>query len=323
MGRIRIGVMGCAAIARKSVIPAIKQLADEFTLVAVASRTKEKAEALAAEFGCNAVVGYDALLSAEIDAVYIPLPTGLHDEWINKALAAGKHVYAEKSIANSAPGAHEMVKSARKNDLALMEGYMFQYHPQHQAVKNLISEGAIGAIRSFRGSFGFPPLDSSNFRYDNEVGGGALYDAAGYPLRALHFLLGSHFRVQGASLFNDPVSGTNIFGSAYLKDDSGVGAHLDFGFDHFYQCNYEIWGSKGKLTALRAYTPAAEFAPTLLLEQQGKSETITIAPDNHFIGAMAEFHRLVSGTGDRHSHYDAILLQSDSLEAIKNFAAKA
>ena len=115
MKKIRIGVMGCAAIAKKSVIPAILALPEQFELVAIASRTSEKAEEFAALFGCEAVTGYDYLLQLDIDAVYIPLPTGLHEEWINKALLAGKHVYAEKSIASSFDSAKSMVENAKKN----------------------------------------------------------------------------------------------------------------------------------------------------------------------------------------------------------------
>ena len=314
--------MGCAAIARKSLIPAIQALPDEFELVAVASRQLEKAQEFADLFGCNAIEGYQELLDTDIDAVYIPLPTGLHQEWINKALLAGKHVYAEKSIANSFEGANTMVANAKAANVALMEGYMFQYHTQHETVKKLLADGAIGELRSYRASFGFPPLSADNFRYDEVIGGGALFDAAGYPLRALHFLLGPDFNVSGASLFYDPSTGTNIYGSAYLKNSDGIGAHIDFGFDHFYQCNYELWGSKGKITAHRAYTPTPEFTPSLLLEQQGKSETIIAPACNHFIGAMKEFSEIIRGNSDKQMHYDAILLQSKSLDLIKTLSGK-
>lgn len=314
--RIRIGVMGCAAIARKSVIPAILSLPEHFELVAVASRNAEKAMEFATEFGCNAVVGYDVLLTEDIDAVYVPLPTGLHDEWINKALQEGKHVYAEKSIASSHASATGMVESAKKHQVALMEGYMFLYHSQHQAVKKMIADGAIGEIRNFRGAFGFPPLADGNFRYDNQVGGGALYDAAGYPLRAVHFLLGNEYRVTAATLHNDPETGTNLYGSAFLEGKPGVGAQIAFGFDHHYQCSYEIWGSKGKITAERAYTPAADFQPVLHLEQQGVSERMPQPACNHFVEAMKEFHRIIENPDARADHYNAILLQSESQQRI-------
>jgi len=321
MKKIRIGIMGCAAIAKKSVIPALLALPEMFELVAIASRSSEKAEEFALLFGCKAVTGYDNLLLENIDAVYVPLPTGLHDEWINKALRSGKHVYAEKSIASSFESAQSMVENARKSEVALMEGYMFLYHTQHQKVKALVAEGAIGEIRNFRGAFGFPPLADGNFRYDNEIGGGALYDAAGYPLRAVHFMMGENFKVTASTLYSNPETGTNLYGSAFLKGENGIGAQIVFGFDHFYQCNYEIWGTKGKITVERAYTPTADFKPTIVLEQQGNTELITEAACNHFVGAMREFYEIITGTKSKETHYNAILLQSESQQLIKDLSS--
>ena len=317
MSRIKIGVMGCAAIARKSVIPAIQALPDHFELVAIASRTMEKATEFAAQFNCKAIEGYDKLLLEDIQAVYLPLPTGLLDTWISRSLTAGKHVYGEKSIAGSLQSAQRMVNLAEENRVALMEGYMFQYHPQHQKVKELIAAGEIGEVRHYRGAFGFPPLGQDNFRYDNEVGGGAINDAAGYPLRALHFLLGEDFKVAASTMHRHPETGTVIYGGAFLKNKTGVGADIAFGFDNFYQCNYEIWGSKGKLTAERAYTPGPDYSPGIILEKQGSRERIEVKPYNHFVGAMTEFHSIIVDEAGRGRHFQDILLQSESLEFIR------
>ena len=123
--------MGCANIARRLMIPAIKELQEQYDLVAVASRTETKAKEFAELFECETIIGYDTLISREdIDAVYVPLPTGLHLEWITKALQQGKHVYAEKSLAMNEQDALNMVDIAKTNSCSLMEGYMFQYH-QH------------------------------------------------------------------------------------------------------------------------------------------------------------------------------------------------
>src|SRR5467141_3575377 len=106
MNHVRVGVLGCASIAYRSTMPAMKAVAG-IDLVAVASRSREKAESFASHFGVDPVVGYQALLDRQdIHAVYVPLPTGLHAEWIPKALEAGKHVLAEKSLA----GDHESVQ---------------------------------------------------------------------------------------------------------------------------------------------------------------------------------------------------------------------
>lgn len=316
--KIRIGVLGCANIAQHSVIPAIKSLANRFDLVAVASRSIRKAETFAKEFNCEAVEGYDRLVNSnKIDALYIPLPTGLHKEWINKALLAGKHVYAEKSIASDFDDAADMVDHARHESLALMEGFMFQYHNQHKIVFELIKNGEIGGLRFFSSSFGFPPLADGNFRYDDILGGGALMDAAGYPVRATHFIMGNDFEVKGAALFIDPELKTNIYGSAFLTNSKGLGAAISFGFDNFYQCRYEIWGEKGKIIADRAFTPKFNYKPKIIIEKPEGTKVIEAEPDNHFVKAFDEFYNVIKDVSDKNKHYTDILLQSRTLEQIK------
>ncbi|MFH1540235.1 MAG: Gfo/Idh/MocA family oxidoreductase [Elusimicrobiota bacterium] len=314
---IHIGVLGCANVAERSVIPAIKNLPNNFKLIAIASRDYKKAQSFAQKFNCEPIEGYGDLINRkDIDAIYIPLPTGLHAEWVNKALFAGKHVYAEKSIASTFSETKEMVHNAKMSNLALMEGYMFQYHSQHQSVMKLINEGVIGETRYFSASFGFPPLLPENFRYDKIIGGGALMDAAGYPLRAAFFILGNELKVTGASVHYDPKSGTSIYGSAYLSGKNGVGASISFGFDNYYQCSYQLWGSKGRMSVEKAYTPGPDFIPTFLIENMDGKRTIKSTPDNHFQKAFLEFHRIIVGEG-KGNHYNDILIQSKSLEEIK------
>ena len=138
MQKIKIGVLGCASIAERSVIPAILSI-PVFELIAVSSRSAEKANKFAQQFNCEAVVGYQNLLNRkDIDVIYIPLPTGLHEEWVLKTLAAGKHILIEKSVASNYFSAKKMVEMARKKGLLLMENFMFLHHQQHQLVKQLI-----------------------------------------------------------------------------------------------------------------------------------------------------------------------------------------
>lgn len=315
---MRIGILGCANIAQRSVIPAILSLPEHYELVAIASRSADKATKFAVEFGCEAIASYDSLLQRpDIDAVYVPLPTGLHKEWINNALLAGKHVYAEKSIAFSLSDAEEMINNACNHHVALMEGFMFQYHSQNIKAKKMLEDGAVGEIRHFSGSFGFPPFpDAGNFRYDKEIGGGAIYDACGYPVRAAYFLLGDALKVQGASVYYDKKHKSSLYGSAYLRGDNGLGASVSFGFDNYYQCNYQIWGSKGKLTANKAFTPKADQATTLTWEHDYQVETINCEPDDHFVNALIEFHDIIVNPALRKKHFSEISRQSEALETI-------
>jgi predicted dehydrogenase len=321
MKQLNIAVMGCAGIAQRSMIPAIKAV-PEWNLLAVASRTNEKAENYARQFGCEAIEGYQNLLNRkDIDAIYMPLPTGLHHEWIIKSLQAGKHVLAEKSIAYDYKSAKEMVVLAQSNNLVLMEDFMFQYHSQHQFVFEMLKRGEIGDVRVFRANFAFPPMPANNFRYDDKVGGGALLDAAGYTVRAVHFVMGGEFRVKAANLYVDPQTRTNIYGGAFLDNGKGISAQIAFGMDHYYQCNYEIWGSKGKIVADRAFTPKADYSPLITVEKQGEKHEYQMKPDNHFIGSIREFHRAIV-ENDWEKHHHDVLLQSKTVEDIRTFSEK-
>ncbi len=320
--KTRIGVLGCARIARRSVLPAIKELSEDFDLVAVASRDFSKANEFSKEFECEPIVGYERIIEREdIEALYIPLPTGLHYEWISKAISFGKHVYAEKSFASSTEQTRNLIKNAEIHNVAIMEGYMFLYHRQQSIVKKMIESGELGELRHFYGCFGFPPLIDTDFRYDKNIGGGVLMDAAGYPLRAAHLFCGDSLIVQAATLFLDPLSNVSHWGSAFLSNEKGLGASIAFGFDNVYQCRYEIWGSKAKIAANRAYTPGPDFSPSLIVENSLGRTEISVLPDNHFVGAMRKFRSLIVNPHERLDVNISILKQSQSLDDIGRLAS--
>ena len=314
--------MGCANIARRSVIPALLAMKEEYELVAVASRTEEKASAVAAEFNTDPVTGYENLLNRDdIDAIYMPLPTGLHEEWITRTLQAGKHVLAEKSLAMDGRSASRLVALARAKGLLLMENFMFRYHRQHQWVWQQLADKTIGDIRLFRSQFGFPPLDKDNFRYDAQAGGGSLLDAAAYTVKASQWFLGMNLKVTAATLYIDAARQVDIYGNASLLSDSGVVAQVSFGFDCFYQCNYEFWGNKGRILATKAFTPRSDERPFMLLERPGENQKIEMEADNHFIGILREFHKSVV-CKEHDIHLDETLSQSNLLSGIRELAIK-
>jgi dTDP-3,4-didehydro-2,6-dideoxy-alpha-D-glucose 3-reductase len=290
------GVLGCAAIAKRSIIPAILSI-EQNKLIAVASRFKNTAGEFARQFNCLPVEGYDELLLRDdIDAVYIPLPTGMHYEWVIKALGQNKHVLVEKSASTTLAEAEEMVALAKSKNLALVENFQFQHHSQHQYVFNLLRNSEIGEIRGFRSSFGFPPFDvANNIRYDKALGGGALLDAGAYVLKATTFLFGDGFKVEAAQLSMHDAFKVDWFGGAFLADrENGLFSEVAFGFDNYYQCNYEIWGSKGKITSNRAFTANVGFTPTVTLEKNGIQEEVTLEADDHFANILSYFNNLVA-----------------------------
>lgn len=314
--------MGCASIANRMVIPAILESAD-FELALVSSRNADKAKEYADKFSCNYVVGYDQLIeNKEIDVIYMPLPTGLHLEWALKALDAGKHILFEKSLAVNFLEAKQIVEKARFRNLLIQENFMFAFHRQMGVIKDLISSNRAGDIRCIRSSFGFPPFpDGENIRYSKELGGGALLDAGAYTLKISQLLLGNDIKVIGSTLNFDDQKGVDIYGSIHLHNPMGIAVETAFGFDHFYQCNLEIWGNKAKITADRIFTAGPGVSPKIKIEENGNTEVIDIEPDNHFLNLLNDFASTIR-SGDYQSNYNeietqAFLVQSTCDKAIK------
>ena len=317
--RVRLGVLGCADIAWRRTLPAARGI-PEIRLVAVASREPAKAQRFAAEFGADAVDRYEDLLDrADIDAVYIPLPTGLHHRWISAALHAGKHVLAEKPLTGTYAETEELVKIAASRGLVLMENFAFLCHRRHAAVRDLVADGAIGELRVFEGRFGFPPRPVTDFRYRPDLGGGALLDAGVYPVRAALSFLGPELEVAGAVLKDDPAYGVDVAGTALLCTPRGETAQIAFGFEHSYRCDYSLWGSVGRIVVDRAYTPPPGWETTVRLEQQGRVQELTVAPDDQFAGQLTAFTQAVLDPGPPPAT-DDILTQARLIEAIRDRA---
>ena len=286
---LRIGVLGCAAIAARRTIPAIMSH-PRTVLTAVASRDAEKAKGFAERFGGVAATSYEELLErADVDAVYVPLPTSLHLPWGLAALRAGKHVLLEKPAATSAEEARQLVAEATERGLVLRENFTFLHHSQHRAVRELIDAGRLGALRTFSGAFCFPPLPAGDIRYSPDLGGGALLDAGVYPIRAAQLLIGRTLRVAGATLRMDPLTGVDVAGQAVFADANGVLADVQFGFAHTYGARYTVWGSTGRLHLDRAFTPPATWQPTLRIEGQDHVEERTLGADHQFENSVASF----------------------------------
>ena len=151
---LRIGILGCANIARQFTRDVRDSTAVQ--VVAVASRQADTAAAYAAANGIGRHFGsYEALLADPgIDAIYLPLPNSMHAEWATKAAAAGKHVLSEKPLALGRAEALAMFAAARQHDVMLLEAYPWWFQPQTRDLLALLHGGTLGEVRSVQASFG-------------------------------------------------------------------------------------------------------------------------------------------------------------------------
>ncbi|WP_307782798.1 MULTISPECIES: Gfo/Idh/MocA family oxidoreductase [unclassified Streptomyces] len=264
MNPLRIGVLGCAGIARRRMLPAMAAVPEVLTVTAVAGRDPQRTARTAGEFGCAPVHGYAALLERDdVDAVYVPLPLALHDEWTRAALLAGKHVLAEKPLTGDPERTRSLLQLAAERGLVLRENVMFVHHGQHTEVRKLVAEGAIGQLRSLYAVFTVPAPPDGDIRYRPELGGGALWDIGLYPVRAALHFLGPELSVVGAVLERSRGRSVDTAGAALLRTPEGALAQLEFGMDHGYRSGYELCGSEGRITVDRAFTPPAGHRPVL------------------------------------------------------------
>ena len=299
MKPLKFGIIGCSRIAKRSVIPAIQK--SEFAeLEIIGSRSTDKAKEFAKKFNCEKFGTYDDVISSDsVDVVYISTPIDKHAEWSNKATAAGKHVYVEKSSTDNLKTAEKMVESAKENNVRLMEGFMFRFHPQHQKVKELIKEGKIGEIRSFNGIFGFPAFPEGDIRYDS----GFLRDSGCYPICASRMIFDEE--PLGVSCIQKmiPESSVDVGGSAILFYENGKTATITYSNGSYYQARYEVWGTDGVISLDRAYSVPPDFTTKVTLQyntennwDSRRTETFEIEPKDHFLEMLDTFCMEITGT---------------------------
>jgi len=288
---MRLGILGTSDIALRRFLPALrKQGYFQYAGVATRNVQSEKARAFKTSFGGEIYGSYAELLSDEsIGAVYIPLPPALHFEWAKKALLAGKHVLLEKPFCTNAQDTQELLRLAEEKRLAMHENYMFLYHGQLAEIKKMLATGELGEIRLMRMAFGFPKRGEKDFRYNKELGGGALLDCGGYPVRLALELLGETMEVVQASLSQPPGYEVDLYGSAVLQNENGLSAQIAFGMDNAYKCELEIWGSKATLIAPRIFTAGADFAPELIIRNSSDENSLKLASDDQFLHSIKRF----------------------------------
>ncbi|MFF8608675.1 Gfo/Idh/MocA family protein [Streptomyces sp. NPDC015346] len=319
MESVRMGVLGCADIARRRMLPAFAAC-PATEVAAVASRNAECARRVAAEYGARAVHGYEELLADPgVEAVYVPVPAALHAEWVEKALLSGKHVLAEKPLTTNAGTTAALFRLAESRGLALMENVMFVHHSQHARVVALIAEGAIGDLRSFQAAFTVPRRPVDDIRYRPDLGGGALLDTGVYPVRAAATFLGPELKVVGAGLASGAGFRVDTAGAVLLQSPDGISAQLTFGLDHAYRNSYELQGSTGRITLDRVFTPPADHVPVAVVEGPSGSRRIPLLPDDQVANTVAVFAEAVRAGS---APYEEVLRQARLLDDVQRLAAQ-
>ena len=197
---LRIGILGAARIAPIALIRPARDIA-EASVTALAARDPERAREFARRNGVPQVHdSYEALLAdPEIDAIYNPLPNGLHGRWTIAALKAGKHVLCEKPFTANAEEAEEVAAVARASGLVTMEAFHYRYHALTTRMLEIIASGELGPVRHIEASLCMPLLKRNDIRWDLGLAGGALMDVGSYTVHLVRTLGGAEPVVRSAT----------------------------------------------------------------------------------------------------------------------------
>ena len=232
-GQVRIGILGAANIAPMALTKPAKENA-EVVVAAVAARDASRAQAFAAKHHIARVhESYEALIAdPDIDAVYNPLPNGLHGRWTRAALAAGKHVLCEKPFTANADEAREIADLAAQSDRVVMEAFHYRYHPLALRVEEIIASGELGKLERVETAMCYPLHKFSDIRYNYALAGGATMDAGCYAVHmARTFGGGTPEVVSAQAKLRDP------------QVDRAMTAELLFAEGHTGRVRCSMWSS--------------------------------------------------------------------------------
>jgi predicted dehydrogenase len=255
---VRIGVLGAARIAPLALIKPARGNA-EVVVAAVAARDVSRAQAFATKHGIARVHdSYEALIAdPDLDAVYNPLPNGLHGKWTRAALTADKHVLCEKPFTANAAEAREIAALAAKSDRVVMEAFHYRYHPSTLRAEQIIASGELGKLERVEAAMCFPLPKFSDIRYNYSLAGGATMDVGCYVVHMVRTFGGSTPEVVSAQ--------------AKLRDprvDRAMTAELRFAAGHTGRVRCSLWSSDlfrlsakvvGDRGELRVLSPVAPF----------------------------------------------------------------
>lgn len=332
---MKLGVLCPSEIAFRRFMPALSKTDFEFIGIAINSPNERyndnfppkkdiismiitetnKAKMFTKAYGGCIFNSYEEIINySDIEALYIPLPPGLHYKWAKKAIEAGKHVLLEKPATTSLNDTRRLIACAEERSLALHENYMFNYHCQLDEIDKIIQSGEIGEVRLYSIRFGFPMRAINDFRYNKSLGGGSLIDAGGYCIKYATRLLGDTIHVAYSQLNNKSSFEVDVFGSGALINIEGITAQIAFGMDNDYKCELEVWGSKGTLKTGRVLTAPVGFCPDVIISKNCSIDVRKLSSDDAFEKSILKFKECIFNADLRNKNYLEIEKQAILVE---------
>jgi predicted dehydrogenase len=254
---LKIGILGAAHIAPAAVIKPARRTG-RAQVVSVAARDIDRAREYAKKHKIPRVAeSYDALLAdPELDAIYNPLPNGLHGYWTIASLDAGKHVLCEKPFTANADEARHVAEAAAAHPgLIVMEAFHYEYHPLARRLVEIVQSGELGLIKEIEISFSAPMMKRGDIRYQLDLAGGAMMDMGCYPISLLR-LLAAGPRVTGASAkLSSPGVDRAMDAHFSLPEGGTARVRCSMFSSSVLRMHAEVVGSEGTLKVFNPFAP--------------------------------------------------------------------
>ncbi len=309
MEPLRIGALGAARITPQALLRPARRVAGA-EVVAVAARDPARARRFAARHRIPRVhASYAELLAdPEIDAVYNPLPNGLHCEWTLRALEAGKHVLCEKPIAANADEAARMAEVAEKSGRVLDEAFHWRAHPLAARMKQIVDSGELGRVRHLEASLCVPFLLPGDIRYRFDLAGGATMDTGCYTVSVVRHLAGAEPEVERAEArLASP--GVDRWMRAELRFPDGRSGRITCSLcsARLLSIRARVIGDAGRLDVLTPIMP--HLYHRLLVEAGGRRRRERVPGESSYTHQLRAFVRHVR---------EGVPMLSDAADAVAN-----
>jgi len=300
MTKIRWGIVGAARV-NERLIPAINQ-SKLGELIAIGSRRKGAAKDCLlkhlpeAEDKVSCFDGLDQVINHEsVDAIYIPLANEEHTEVTLKAIRAKKHVLIEKPMAIKSEEVRILIEEAKKNNVEIMEGFMYAFHPQFDRVMNTIKSNILGDISYAHSMFSFPIQPARFYRINRsmENGGGALWDIGPYAIHTIRQCFKENpKRVQAIAKLNK--HGADISTSGLIDFGNSKRATFDISFECTRRSEFEAFGPLGRVKCPTVWQPEDKQAKIMINTESSDLTQEAVPAANHFILEINHFNKIIS-----------------------------
>jgi predicted dehydrogenase len=254
---VNVGILGAATIAPAALLkPALRT--GRVQVTAVAARDPEKAAAFAQKHKIPRVhATYEALLDDDaIDAVYIPLPNGLHGHWTIAALHAGKHVLCEKPFTANADEARSVAEAAAAHPgLVVMEAFHYQYHPMTRRLVEIVQSSELGIITAIDIAFSAPLAKPGDIRYQLALAGGATMDMGCYPISLLRLLAAGPRVISATAKLSSPGVDRAMDARFSLPEGGAARIRCSMFSRSLLRLRAQVAGTDGTLTVFNPFAP--------------------------------------------------------------------